>query len=401
MTQLKEDNINVISAETSTKLDIDGISKTYEVFKIKLNLLYYNDKNDRIGTWVSQYKAEHGDLDVTSENYNEIIHDFIKKSNPSAMDKTIKNIRAVNQRVPGVVLRDGRIIDGNRRFTSLRELSKEDPKFSYFEAVILDHDYTKDNTAIKELELKLQHGVDEKVDYDPIERLVGIYNDIVEGPLTIERYASCTNEKPKEVSKNVEIAKYMVEFLQFINAPKQFHIARNLDLNGPLHELYGAISKETDEDRKETIKKAFFANLIMRPSGDMTRYVRQIKNMMSDEEISQEYLDDQEDKISDLIDLIDEAVTDEQPLTQKVISEKIQSNEGLKDRLKISVENSYSKYTAKENKNEPLKLLKDANTKLDGVDINILKMLKDDKIEEVKNILNEIEGKISDIKERL
>lgn len=401
MTQLIEDNKTVISAETGTKLDIDGISKTYEVFKIKLNLLYYNDKNDRIATWVSQYKAEHGELDVTSENYNDIIHDFIMKSNPQAMAKTIKNIRMVNQRVPGVVLRDGRIIDGNRRFTSLRELSKEDPKFGYFEAVILDHDYTKDNTAIKELELRLQHGVDEKVDYDPIERLVGIYNDIVEGPFTVEKYAACTNEKKSEVQKNVEIAKYMVEFLDFIKAPKQFHLARSLDLDGPLHELYGALSKEKDEDRKESIKRAFFANLLLRPSGDMTRYVRQIKNMMSNPEISNEYLDQQEDKICDLIDIIDDVVVDGQPLTQKTISEKIQTHEELKGRFKTSVENSYSKYTAVENKNEPLKLLADANTRLDNVDINILKMLDENKMEEVKEIIGQIKSKITELEERL
>ena len=93
MRDLVVDGINVMSAETSTKLDVDGISKSYEVFKIKLDLLYYNDRNDRIATWISQYIAENGNLDVNSESYNDIIHEFIYESNPQARKKTLNNIK--------------------------------------------------------------------------------------------------------------------------------------------------------------------------------------------------------------------------------------------------------------------------------------------------------------------
>ena len=44
------------------------------------------------------------------------------------------------------------------------------------------------------LELYLQHGVDKPVDYDPIDRLVGIYNDIVDKKLlSITEYAKSVN----------------------------------------------------------------------------------------------------------------------------------------------------------------------------------------------------------------
>ena len=46
----------------------------------------------------------------------------------------------VGQREAGVVLPDGRVIDGNRRFTCLRKLHREypnDEKFSYFLAAII------------------------------------------------------------------------------------------------------------------------------------------------------------------------------------------------------------------------------------------------------------------------
>lgn len=34
-----------------------------------------------------------------------------------------------------------------------------------------------------------------------------------------------------------------------------------------------------DEDRREDLKNVFFANLLIRPKGDATRYVRDIKKI--------------------------------------------------------------------------------------------------------------------------
>ena len=117
------------------------------------------------------------------EEYNNIIHQFITESNPKALSKTQKNIALVGQEQPGVVLADGRIVDGNRRFTCLRNIQEETGNTQYMNAVILERDITGNAKEIKMLELQLQHGVDKPVDYDPIDRLVGIYNDIVDKKL--------------------------------------------------------------------------------------------------------------------------------------------------------------------------------------------------------------------------
>ena len=115
-------NGSVIATDISRKLTISGITRIYPVYKIRLDFLYYNDQNDRIATWISQYRAEH-DGNVPSvqqiEEYNQIIEQFIIASNPKAIAQTTDNIRKVDQREPAVVTFDGRIIDGNRRFTCL------------------------------------------------------------------------------------------------------------------------------------------------------------------------------------------------------------------------------------------------------------------------------------------
>ena len=210
---------HVVEKTTLTrKLTLDGLTKAYPVYKVRLDQLYYNDQNDRIATWISQYKTQHNGAAPSLEDreeYNRIIEEFVVASNPEAIHKTQNNIEMVDQREPGVVLADGRIIDGNRRFTCLRRLSQKNDRFNYFETVILDRNIENNAKQIKLLELSIQHGEESKVDYNPIDRLVGIYHDIEEtGLLTIDEYARSTNEPESEVRRRLEIAKLMVEFLQ-------------------------------------------------------------------------------------------------------------------------------------------------------------------------------------------
>lgn len=118
----------VIKTDMTRKLTVDGLTKAYPVYKVRLDWLFYNDQNDRIATWISQYKAQNNGQapdNTDREKYNNVIEQFIVASNPEAIKKTQNNIELVDQREPGVILADGRIIDGNRRFTCLRRLAKK------------------------------------------------------------------------------------------------------------------------------------------------------------------------------------------------------------------------------------------------------------------------------------
>ena len=180
------DGVNIKPTGANHKIVIDGKPEMYPVYSIKLEFLRYNVQNDRIASWISRYKAEHGEgafneLDVAA--CNDIIEGFIVDSNKDAIEKTQRSIALRSQERPGVVLADGLIVDGNRRFTCLRRLAAENPSFGWFEAVILPESLGNDSKKIKMLELSIQHGEEEKVGYDPVDRLVGIYNDIISSNL--------------------------------------------------------------------------------------------------------------------------------------------------------------------------------------------------------------------------
>ena len=277
------DNEIVEPTGLSRKLTINGETMAYPVYRVRLDRLFYNDRNDRILTWISQYKDENGvdDLSALSnEDYNRIIEDFIVKSNPAAIEKTRNNIALVSQREPGVTLSDGRIIDGNRRFTCLRMLHREDPSINYFETVILNKSPSDDAKQIKLLELSIQHGEEAKVDYNQIDTVIGAYLDIVEsGLITVEEYAASTNESISDVKKKLEVAQLIMDFLTFMHTPGQYHIARDMQVYSVLVELLPLLNKcKTDREREE-LKRSVFTNTMLSTFDDQRKYIRELKSL--------------------------------------------------------------------------------------------------------------------------
>lgn len=382
------------------QLRIDNHTDIYDVYDIPLDCLYYNDKNDRIATWISDYKSENNcdSIDMSDiDAYNDIIEKFIEKSNPDALAKTKNNIELIGQQEYGVVLNDGRIIDGNRRYTCLRKIERENNQTQYFKAVILPHDIEHNAKQIKMLELALQMGVDRPVDYDPIDRLVGIYNAIVETELlTAKEYAITVSKSEKEINNEVEKAKLMVEYLEFIGAPKQYHLVRKLKLNDPLLELYKILKKFSDTDgRKEDIKNIVFANFCMQPEGDMTRYMRKIKKITENPKYLDDFIDEQMNTTEKVVDQIDET-----PKMNEGTISALRST-GMGNEFSLSTEKWLAKTESDASRNQPAQLVEKAYNILDSIDVNIFKKLNEDQLEIVRRKLENVQESINIIREEL
>lgn len=403
MTDLLRDGLSqhaVQKTPLTRKLTVDGSTETYPVYRIKLEQLYYNDQNDRIATWISQYRAQHSGRapePADREAYNQIIEGFIVESNPDAIRRTKANIKLVDQREPGVVLNDGRIIDGNRRFTCLRQLSAEDTKFGWFEAVILDRSIEHSAKQIKLLELSIQHGEEGKVDYDPIDRLVGVYHDILEtGLLTAEEYARSTNESVADVKKLMELAELMVELLEFINAPGQFHIARDLKLYYPLEELQKLVKKCRTEDEKEDLKNSAFVNILLRPAGDMTRFIRGFKNIMGGEQ-QEDFLEEQREIAAEVIGILPPP----QEMSTQAIRDRVRTREDLSGALERSMDKYLLRTRKAETRNRPILLAEKATGFLESIDVNVLSRLGDSELQRLRRQLELLEKAVDEIREKL
>ncbi|WP_210123786.1 ParB/RepB/Spo0J family partition protein [Staphylococcus sp. GDQ8D205P] len=404
MTKIKADEL--IKTDLTTRLTVDGITDTYDVYKIKLDKLYYNDQNDRIATWISKYKADNDlkSFDLSNrEEYNEIIADFIKESDEKAFKKTKNNIKALGQTEPAVILSDGRVIDGNRRFTCLRDLAKEDSKFNYLDAIIINKDIQDSKKEIKLLELYLQHGREERVGYNPIDRLVGVYNDVIKNNLiTVEEYAKNTEQTANEVKKMIDRANLMVEFLEFIDMPEHYYLARDWDLDGPLGEITAVLNKIKTEEEREDLKNIIFTNIAAKPNTDMTRYIRKIKNLVNTPQF-RPFIEDNLELCEKFLEKFDGA----EEKTVEFINKEVRGDEELRDELR----NTYDKYQEKVKKrnsiNAPKNQIEKAIDALQNIDFEMVLRLNDESDypqflsslemleEEVKNIKNEVYGNVS------
>lgn len=392
-------NGTVIKTDRATKMMIDGLSETYPIYQVRLDHLYFNDQNDRIATWISQYKSDNQINEFRMEDrdaYNRLIQSFIFNSNPDKIKATQKNIEFQGQKQFGVVLNDGRIIDGNRRFTCLRNLAETNPQFNYFETVILNRDYEHSAKQIKMLELQIQIGEEARVDYNPIDKLAGIYRDIVESELlTVGEYARSTNQKESEVLKQVELAKLLVEFLNAIKADGQYYIARDLDLNGPLVELQGVLNRIKDDDKKQEMKYIAFTNFLSQPDKDMTRFIRNLKGIASSS-----YLDEFIEKEIEVAEEVLDSLPEPGKVTTDVIA-KVKANEEVKESLNRTMDIVSNKVKVTETRNRPNQMLIKALDSIDAIDVNIVRRMTENQREELKDNIERLEELLTDLKEAI
>lgn len=369
------------------KVTFNGKTVVYPVYRIRLDCLFYNDQNDRIATWISRYETEHGKNALSRmdrEAYNRVIEAFVAESNPDAIHKTQKNIQLIGQREPGVTLADGRIVDGNRRYTCLRRIERETGEPGYFETVLMDVDIQADKKQIKLLELSIQHGEEKKVDYDLIDYAIGTYRDVVQTKLlTAEEYAASTGEPLSEVKKRIEIAGVICEFLEYIRLPEQYYAAREYQVFSVFQEML-PIRPGSDEDRK-LLKTIVFQNVMMQAIGDQRRFIRDIKTLVKNS-LYQEYFEDQR-RLGQKIRELFSAVT---------VSEKADvdcfaaENPDITEELQLSLERALLRSRSKALKAKPMENAEKSLTQLIDIDPRQFGRMNTEERENLKAKLKEI-----------
>lgn len=414
----------IMESEEIRPLSIKNKEKMYKVMIIPLEYCHYNEKNGRISTYISQFlsnghKLKKDDL----EAYNELLEQFIYKSNPNALEKTKNNIQLVGQLEPGVILNDGRIIDGNRRFTALRKLQAEGVANIYFKAILLDQAEGIDDKDIKKLELQLQHGKEKPIEYNPIDNLVDIYQDIIENKLfTIEEYKQYVNKSASDVKKMVKRSVLMNQFLQYINAKKQYHIARDWEFDTIFQDILNIIERQLkgidiitildakSENKSEVqeylrIRNTLFATALSgrmlktntqteRSSDDLSRYIRNIGKHIIDTGKKDEYLEDMEDFVDEIYDTLH----DYDQLDLNKVSNDI---EGIQENIVKTGDDYIATGQLNDVQTKPVMIMKKVLENFDKLDYIQLKHMDDNTEQDFLTLYNKLNAEMEKIKEVL
>ena len=397
------------------RLTLNGETKTHESYLIPIEYLFYNDLNGRIATYIQEYNDENGSdelsnlFEVDREKYNEKLSNFVKASgndDMSSFNRTKEDIHLKGQQIPGVVLADGRIIDGNRRFTAIRDLYKEtgDLKFAYFEAVVLDTPQNDNQwKSIKTLELYLQFNVDEKRDYNRIDYLVSFYRDVIETKIFDEKtYIYASGIKKHQFNKDKRIVEIMLDYLEWRNKPKAFYILKNEKLDGPIEEIAGKTSKMSKEEWNAK-KNVIYTYMTFNQQGDRTRDIREL--LISAVEESPLFLSFQENIEKPSVMVAVQEIVEEIDKPVQTTEESVERFE-KKKKIQTHIENVYKKAKfediAEKNSNKALDSLEIVLNQIKKIDKNSISSLSNSIKKSISNtiekIQNELEGIINETK---
>jgi len=207
------------------------------VYRLPIKYLYFNIENGRYADKMIDLKEKNPgvEIDPREEKWKDEIFKMLKGEvgdsgkDRDAFELLAKDILAREQLQPGVVLPDGGVLDGNRRFAVLKHLyaTQQNPgRFEYLDAVVLPENVgSKDRWRI---EAGLQIGKDEKLDYSPINRLLkikeglGVFADTDDPAQEIAN--TLIGIQKAEVERDIEKIGLIDQYLVFIGRANAYNL---------------------------------------------------------------------------------------------------------------------------------------------------------------------------------
>lgn len=168
----------------------DGIER--DVYWVPVELLRYRKDNGRISAEVASYEKEHGLLDETHQETQDVIKNMLKENDIEKNEELKYSMLHERQREPAIITADGFLINGNRRKMIIETLSEEERlKFPDMRVVILpgedDPGGPPTLLEIEQIENRYQHQSEGKAEYSNFNTALSMKRKIELGMSLIEQ----------------------------------------------------------------------------------------------------------------------------------------------------------------------------------------------------------------------
>ena len=360
-----------------------GLAKM-TVHKIPLDYLVYNKYNGRILSRTQSLEKQGREIDVTSDAGRQKLEELLWASRENANKYTKDKIKQYGQLKPGIITKDGIIVDGNRRAMLLEKLRRENPgdKFRYFKAAVLPVTLDNSPLEIEKLETKHQMGEDEKLGYNPIEKYLKAYR-LHRQNLPEAEIAELMGVDPLEVKDYLKIKKRMDEYLEYLgydgiytqldDREDQFII-----LTKWLETFYGERSTKafdgyTDFD-VDDLKQIAFDCIRTKFEGKRFRIIargQRGSHFFGDKDIWSQFRNAHNDHMDPIREKADKDQIDFGSKNIKAHLDERDEKYGEREFLNDNVETYEEKLRSNQARNEPKKLLRTTRTNLDALSLEV------------------------------
>ena len=230
-----------------------GADEDIPVFRIDIKKPRYNHRNGRIKPHVYQYCGEQGfarnyfdEEDPSTIENQRLFDNFI--SNDTQREECYASFSEgmiPMYTEPLISTRDGRIINGNQRLSTFRELhSGNDVDFDHLSHVwVAFLPERGQESDYRRLERKLQEGgVLGDVKFDWIQTGLNRRDDLEDGD-SVESIARWAGETEDEVTKSIDLIHIVDSYLAFLGVPGHYNTFRSQNHRQSILEMSSGIKK--------------------------------------------------------------------------------------------------------------------------------------------------------------
>jgi len=282
--------INNPSCKTNKTLTVllQGENKELEVYRLPLDLLFFNIRNGRFGAeYIELKKKEKRELQsenaVDAKKIQDLLIDLNRKESNNLMD----DLQKYGQRDSGIITHDGYVINGNRRMAALKTLvDNGQDNFRYMLVARLPAKVSQIDLWKIEAGIQLSRKV--QLDYSPINILLKFKEGIASGltPVQIASslYGGYTEE---EIKENLEQLKLIAKYTAFIGEEGNFKAAEGV--NEHFIDLRGILKKAKNQGRPpeelQAIERIGFQLIF---DGVPQRELRKIADILRHEKVTKD-----------------------------------------------------------------------------------------------------------------
>ena len=266
-----------------------GERQNLEVYSLPLDLLFYNIRNGRFAMEYGALKEKEGrELRTEDPADAKKIQKLLLEIDPKHTLHLENDLKKMRQTEPGVITIGGYVLNGNRRMAVLNNLVEQgDSSFGYLDVARLPGKVSA--IDVWKIEAGIQLSREKQLDYDPINVLLKFEEGLNTGIEAKEMAQSLYGGfKEKDIVEKLQQLKLIIQYLNYIKCPKQYHRVKGLDTHfiDLRKRLVNAEKRGLTRDEINDTKVIGFGLIF---DGIQHRELRKIDQILADEKTREEF----------------------------------------------------------------------------------------------------------------